>query len=56
LQAAKWGLNDQLRRKNLEPPMSLLGQTLHIRGARATSASPPISDIPLRRTKWRFGP
>ena len=45
LRRAKWGAATNLRRKNLELPMSTLGQKRTSRPIRSMSAIPPKADI-----------
>ena len=45
LRRAKWGAATNLRRKNLELPMSALGQKQTFEGVGAMSALPPKADM-----------
>ena len=60
LQRAKWGAATNLRRKNLELPMSALGQNRTSKRVEGMSALPPKADIaqhvkPRNLTPWRLG-
>jgi hypothetical protein len=56
LRRAKWGAATNLRRKNLELPMSALGQKQTSERVQSMSALPPKADIGTQPRDVRFVP
>ena len=56
LRRAKWGAATNLRRKNLELPMSALGQKQTLKRLCLMSALPPKADIGTQSWNVRFVP